>query len=203
MYANGKWIKDNPIPAEESSWGIAYLVINENLQRLRDISEEAAKQGGQKAPRLKKLVTSGAPPWIVQKWSNRELNICKPYFDQINAINDVPSLINVISELNKIGVSALFSDYVVQDDKNSEVMAFRMDQGGLGLPEREYYFNTDSSTTNIRNAYLHPYRQTFGSARRRLSRRRQISHQHFKDGNRPGKSLAQACGLAGSLCELS
>jgi len=154
MYANGKWIKDNPIPAEESSWGIAYLVINENLQRLRDISEEAAKQGGTKGSASQKIGDFWSTAMDSAKVEQQGTKYLKPYFDQINAIKDVPSLINVISELNKIGVSALFSDYVVQDDKNSDVMAFRMDQGGLGLPEREYYFNTDSSTTNIRNAYL-------------------------------------------------
>lgn len=154
MYANGKWIKDNPIPSEESSWGIAYLVINENLQRLRDISEEAAKEGAAKGSAAQKIGDFWSTAMDSAKVEQQGTQYLKPYFDQINAITDVASLINVISELNKIGVSALFSNYVVQDDKNSEVMTFRMDQGGLGLPEREYYFNTDSSTTNIRNAYL-------------------------------------------------
>jgi putative endopeptidase len=154
MYANGKWIKDNPIPSEESSWGIAFLVINENLQRLRDISEEAAKQGGAKGSAPQKIGDFWSTAMDSAKVEQQGTQYLKPYFDQITAIKDVPSLINVLSKLNKIGVSALFNDYVAQDDKNSDVMAFRMDQGGLGLPEREYYFNTDSSTTNIRNAYL-------------------------------------------------
>lgn len=154
-YANGKWIKNNPIPSEESSWGIAYLVINENLQRLRDISEEAAKQGGAQGSASQKIGDFWSTAMDSAKVEQQGTQYLKPYFDQINTISDMPSFIKVISELDKIGVSALFSDYVVQDDKNSEIMAFRMDQGGLGLPEREYYFNTDSSTTNIRNAYLH------------------------------------------------
>jgi putative endopeptidase len=154
MYANGKWIKDNPIPNEEISWGIAYLVINENLQRLRDISEAAAKEGAAKGSASQKIGDFWTTAMDSAKIEQQGTKHLQPYFDKINAITDVPSFINVISELDKIGVSALFSDFVQQDDKNSDVMSYKLWQGGIGLPERDYYFNTDSSTTNIRKAYV-------------------------------------------------
>src|ERR1035437_6031318 len=78
----------------------------------------------------------------------------QPWFDKINSITDAPSLINVSNQLNNIGVDALFSDFVQQDDKNSDVMSYKLWQGGIGLPEREYYVKTDSSTVNIRNQYV-------------------------------------------------
>lgn len=78
----------------------------------------------------------------------------QPYLDKINSITDVPSFIKTVADLDKIGVGALFDDNVSQDDKNSDVMAFKLRQGGIGLPERDYYFKTDSSTTNIRKAYV-------------------------------------------------
>jgi putative endopeptidase len=154
MYANGKWIKDNPIPNEEISWGIAYLVINGNLQRLRDISEAAAKEGAAKGSASQKIGDFWTTAMDSAKIEQQGTKHLQPYFDKINAITDVPSFINVISELDKIGVSALFSDFVQQDDKNSDVMSYKLWQGGIGLPERDYYFNTDSSTTNIRKAYV-------------------------------------------------
>lgn len=154
MYANGKWIKNNPIPNEESSWGIAYLVINENLQRLRDISEAAAKDGGAKGSASQKIGDFWTASMDSAKIEQQGTKYLQPYFEKINAITDIPSFIQVISELDKIGVGALFSNYIGQDDKNSDVISFKLWQGGIGLPEREYYFNTDSSTTNIRKAYV-------------------------------------------------
>ncbi len=59
----------------------------------------------------------------------------------------------VVAELKRKGVDCLFGDYIAQDDKNSEVMAYIMSQGGLGMPNRDYYFNTDERTVNIRAAY--------------------------------------------------
>ncbi len=153
-YANGKWIKDNPIPNEESSWGIANLVINENQQRIRDITEEAAKDGGAKGSASQKIGDFWTAAMDSVKIEQQGTKYLQPYFDKINSVTDVASFISVLSDLDKIGVNALFNDYVAQDDKNSEAMNFKLDQGGLGLPEREYYFNNDSSTTNIRKAYV-------------------------------------------------
>ena len=55
MYANGGWIKNNAIPAEESSWGIGNLVIEENYRRLREISEKAAKENAAKGSTSQKI----------------------------------------------------------------------------------------------------------------------------------------------------
>ena len=153
-YANGKWIKDHPIPAEESSWGIGNIVYNENQQRLREISEEAAKEAAAKGSAAQKIGdfwTAAMDSATVEQQGTKYL---QPYINEINSINDIPSLMNVVADLDKIGVGSLFSSYVAQDDKRSDQMAFRLSQGGLGLPERDYYFNTDSSTTNIRKAYV-------------------------------------------------
>jgi putative endopeptidase len=154
LYANGKWIKNNPIPPEESSWGIGYLVNNENEQRIHDICEEAAKENAAKGSASQKIGdfwTAAMDSAAIEKQGTKYL---QPYFDQINAINDIPSFINVVADFDKIGEGALFRSGVDQDDKESNVMSFKLYQGGLGLPERDYYFNKDSSTTNIRKAYV-------------------------------------------------
>lgn len=154
LYANGKWIKDNPIPNEESSWGIANLVVNENLQRLRDISEKAAKDGGTKGSASQKIGDFWTAAFDSAKIEQQGTKYLQPYFEKINAIANIPSLINAVADLDKIGVSGLFENFIAQDDKNSSVMSFKLWQGGIGLPEREYYFNTDSSTSNIRQGYV-------------------------------------------------
>jgi len=154
MYANGKWIKNNPIPPQESSWGIGYIVNNENEQRLREISQQAAKEGGTKGSASQKIGDfwkAAMDSLAIEKQGTEYL---QPYLDTINFITDIPSFINVVGDLDKIGESALFRSGVEQDDKESDVMAFKLSQGGLGLPERAYYFNKDSSTANIRKAYV-------------------------------------------------
>lgn len=154
MYANGKWIKNNPIPAEESSWGVGNLVDNENENRLRSISEETAKQGGVEGSASQKIGDFYSAAMDSATIEQQGTKYLQPLFDKINSITDIPSLINIVADLDNIGVGAMFGDYVTQDDKQSDVMSFRLDQGGLGLPERDYYFNTDTPTVNIRNAYI-------------------------------------------------
>lgn len=153
-YAHGGWIKANPIPGELSSWGIANLVIEENLSRLRLICERSASAKPKEGSEQQKI----GDYWTVAMDSSKieadGLKPLQPWLDKINGIKDISSLVSTVAELKQIGSQTLFSDYVTQDDKNSEVMAFRLGQGGIGLPEREYYFKSDSATLGIRKAYV-------------------------------------------------
>jgi putative endopeptidase len=154
LYANGGWIKKNPIPAEQSSWSIGHLVIEENLKRLREISEKAATANPAKGTPDQKIGDFWTTAMDSAKVNADGLKPIQPLIDKINAVTDVNSLVNTVSELKKLGSATLFSEYVGQDAKKSDVMAYNLWQGGIGLPEREYYFKTDSITINIRNEYL-------------------------------------------------
>lgn len=153
MYANGGWIKANQIPSDQGSWGIGNLVIEENLKRLRIISEQADSADARKGSNEQKIGDFWATAMDSAKIEQLGLQPLKPYLEKINNIRDVPSLIATSAELKKIGSGTLFSDYVTQDDMNSDVMSYKLWQGGLGLPEREYYFKTDTATVNIRKKY--------------------------------------------------
>ena len=153
-YANGGWLKKNPIPGEQSSWGIGNLVIEENLKRLKEISEKAAAANPAKGSNDQKIGDFWSMAMDSAKIEADGLKPIQPLLDKVNAITDVKSLVNTVSDLKKIGSNTLFSDYVYQDAKKSDAMAYNLSQGGLGLPEREYYFKTDSATINIRNEYV-------------------------------------------------
>ena len=153
-YANGNWIKHNPIPGEQSSWGIGNLVIEENTRRLREISEKAAAANDKSGTANQKIGDFWTTAMDSEKIEKDGLNPIKPLLDKINAINDIKSLVITVAELKKLGSSTLFGDGVGQDAKKSDVMAYQLSQGGLGLPEREYYFKNDSTTIEIRNAYV-------------------------------------------------
>ena len=153
-YANGGWLKRNPIPGDQSSWGIGNLVVEEKLTRLKEISENAAKAHATTGSTEQKIGDFWSTAMDSAKIEENGLQPLQPYFDKINAINSVPSLISTVAELKRIGSSTLFSDFIAQDDKNSEIMTYKLWQGGIGLPEREYYFKNDSATINIRREYV-------------------------------------------------
>jgi len=154
QYANGGWIKNNPIPGDQAAWGIGNLVNEENLNRLKAINEKAAGANAAKGTADQKIGDFWKTAMDSAKIEQLGLKPLQPWFDKINSITDVKSLITTVAELKKIGSSTLFTDYVSQDEKNSEVMAYKLAQGGIGLPERDYYFNADPSVANIRNEYV-------------------------------------------------
>ena len=135
-YANGNWIKQNPIPGEQSSWGIANLVIEENLKRLREISEKAATIKDNPGSSNQKIGDFWSVAMDTNKIEQEGLKPLQLLLDKINAISDINSLINTVAELKKTGSSTLFNDGVGQDAKNSEVMSYQLSQVGIGLSDR-------------------------------------------------------------------
>ena len=138
LYANGGWIKNNPIPAEESQWGIGNLVIEENTKRLREISENAAKENAAKGTPSQKIGDfwhAAMDTLQIEKQGSAPLN---SYLTKITAINDTKSLLSVLAELDQIGVVGPIQFFVAQDAKHSDLNALQLWQTGIGLPEREY-----------------------------------------------------------------
>jgi putative endopeptidase len=153
QYANGGWIKKNPIPDEQAAWGIGNLVNEENLNRFKEINEKAAAANAAKGTADQKIGDYWKASMDTVKIEAQGLKPLQPWFDKINAITDIKSLVKTVAELKRIGSSTLFADFVTQDTKKSDVMTYILWQGGIGLPEREYYFKDDSATMNIRNEY--------------------------------------------------
>jgi putative endopeptidase len=81
--------------------------------------------------------------------------------DEIHSVSSKEDLAKVAADLHLKGIRVFFSDYVAQDDKNSAAMAFELHQGGLGMPNRDYYFNTDTGTAAVRKAYQQYLVETF------------------------------------------
>jgi len=151
-YANGGWIKNTPIPPEESSWGIGQLVREDIYQRLRTISERAAANPSETpvSQQIGALWYSGMDSIDTDK---QGLNPLKQDLDSIRAIHTTKDLLRITAMLHNKNIGVIFNDGVGQDAKNSDLMAFQLGQGGLGLPNREYYFNTDPKSVLVREAY--------------------------------------------------
>ncbi|MCX6249752.1 MAG: M13 family metallopeptidase [Bacteroidetes bacterium] len=154
-YANGSWIKKNLIPASESQWGIANLVQEETYARLRKISEDAAKnKSAKEGTALQKIgdfFYTGMDSLTIEKNGVKPL---KPEFDRIHSITNTKELLDEVARLHKFLMQPMFDLTVYQDMKNSNKMALYITQGGLGLPNRDYYFNKDLRTSKIRKEYV-------------------------------------------------
>jgi len=161
LYANGRWIKDNPIPPDESSWGIGQMVQEEIYKRLKTVNEKAIEENavhGTISQKIADFWRSGMDTDAINKLQIQPL---QNDLTEIKKINSVADIISITGSFHKKGIGALFGDYVAQDDKNSNVMAYHLSQGGLGMPNRDYYFNTDEKSVTVRNAYKKYLYKTF------------------------------------------
>jgi putative endopeptidase len=160
-YANGTWIKNHPIPASESNSGIGIEVQKEIYNRLRETSVEAAKANAAPGSNQQKIGDFWAVGIDSVKANQLGYTPIKPELDRIAGIRTAADVPGVIAHEIQLGVRALIGPRVSQDDKNSDKMALYLYQSGLGLPNRDYYFNTDTRTKNIRRAYLRHVASTF------------------------------------------
>src|SRR5476651_1343832 len=153
LYANGGWIKRNPIPAAYPSWGIGNVVQEDIRERLRKINEDALKSNAPKGNSTQKIgdfYFSGLDTVSIEKEGT---NPIKAQLDMIDAAQDVKGILNATASLSGFGVRAMIGARVSQDDKNSSKMILQLGQGGLGLPNRDYYYKTDARTVKIRTDY--------------------------------------------------
>jgi putative endopeptidase len=152
-YANGAWLKKNPIPPAYSSWGIGNVVEEELRDRLKKINIDALKAkapSGSNTQKIGDFYFSGMDTLSIEKAGLAPL---QPELDKINHINIIADLVNEFAHLQTIGVETPISLGVGQDAKNSDKNLLQLSQGGIGLPNRDYYFNTDEHSVAIRTDY--------------------------------------------------
>jgi putative endopeptidase len=155
LYANGGWFKNHPIPSTEKSNGIFRTIGDTINNQIKQICEKSAKdesaEKGSNKQKIGDFYASGMDSLAIEKTGIAPL---KSEFANIENIKNIPSLMATIAHLHTIGASPAFSFYIGQDDKISTKYALFLGQGGLGLGDRDYYFNTDERTVSIRNEYL-------------------------------------------------
>ena len=160
-YANGTWLKNHPIPASESNWGIGKEVQNEIYARLRQTSIDAAGANAAAGSNQQKIGDFWAVGLDSVKADKLGAAPIQPELDRIAAMKSVAEVPGVVAHEIPLGVNALIGPVVYQDAKNSDRVMVYLNQSGLGLPNRDYYFNTDSRTKNIRREYLAHVTSTF------------------------------------------
>jgi putative endopeptidase len=153
LYANGGWIKRNPIPAAYSSWGIGNIVQEDILVRLKKINEDAIKANaaaGTPTQKIGDFYFTGLDTVSIEA---QGLNPVQPQLKMIQDARNTADILHVAAYLSTYRISSILGVGVGQDAKNSTRMIVSLRQGGLSLPNRDYYFKTDARTTGIRNDY--------------------------------------------------
>ena len=153
LYANGGWLKKNPIPASKTRWGSFDVLRDESTQRLRTLLEDAAKNS--KKDRLSQMIgdfyRSGMDSLAIER---RGYEPIKPELDRLAALNNKQQVLDEIATLRTKGTaSPLFGMYVSQDRKNVNQYIVQLGQGGITLPDRDYYLKDDPRSNGIRKAY--------------------------------------------------
>lgn len=152
-YVNGKWYDSVSIPASQAGVG-AYMFMNfpqrMRLQGILDSISKSKNSQGSIAQKVGDFYASGMDTVTIDK---RGYTPIKPLFSKIEAITDLPSLINFEANQTKVDNSSFIGFGVSPDDKNSSMNIAILYQTGLGLPDRDYYFKSDSSTVAIQQSY--------------------------------------------------
>ena len=154
LYANGTWLKNNPIPPTETRWGSFNELQENNYKALHQLLDDAAAiqnpASGSREQKVGDFYRSGMDSAAIERAG---LDPLRGVLQRINNIKNQTELLIEIGLEHTEGVGALFSFGVSPDDKNVTKEIVQFGQGGLGLPDRDYYFNKDPRTTKIREAY--------------------------------------------------
>ena len=154
QYACGTWIKNNPIPSDQSRWGRFTQLEERNLAVLREILEEAAKGGAQRDAIAQKIGDYYAACMDEPTIEAKGLAPIQPELDRIRDLKDKSQLAAEVAHLQRSGIPALFEFGSGQDFKDSSAVIAQADQGGIGLPDRDYYLKDDARMKEIREKYL-------------------------------------------------
>ncbi|KAA3439192.1 M13 family metallopeptidase [Rufibacter hautae] len=154
LFANGGWVKNNPIPASESRWGSFNELADNNNATLRSVVDAAVKQANATKGSSTQLVgdfyAAGMDSAAIERAG---LTPLKPELDRINAVKDRNSLLQTMARMRVLGRGGVFGFYVGQDDKNSTQYIVNINQSGLGLPDRDYYLKTDARSKSVKEEY--------------------------------------------------
>jgi Predicted metalloendopeptidase len=154
-FANGTWLKETQIPASESRWGTFNILADNNNAILKEVLENAAKTknapAGSDMQLLGDFYASCMDEATIEKRGAKPL---EPFFKKINKLKSADDLPRLLAELHNFGVSGIFTFSAGPDVKNSSMNIANAGQGGLSLPNREYYTNNDEKTKETREKFV-------------------------------------------------
>ncbi len=158
LYSNGKWIKNHPIPPEKSFWGSAGELMEWNRYILGKILEDCAlsDDGDTIKKQVGKFYISAMDTDTIEGLGFEPI---EPFMEMIDELRDREGIVNLAADLHRKGIPVFFSIDSSPDDKNSGYYAFRLSQGGISLPNRDYFL--EDHFEKVRQQYKGHIRNMF------------------------------------------
>ncbi|AEA45416.1 M13 family metallopeptidase [Fluviicola taffensis] len=160
QFANGTWCKNNPVPNSESRWGSFNELDKRNKETLKQILETSANSKSKTAGNQEQLLGD-----YYTSYTNmpvRNAAGVKPLTDRLNKISEIKSkdeIVDAVAKQHQLYIGSLFGIYVGQDLKNVDANKIYMSQSGIGLPNRDYYFQENKQA--IRDGYILHIQKSF------------------------------------------
>jgi putative endopeptidase len=154
-FASGTWLKNNPVPADQSRWGSFDVLADENNKKIKTVIEEVASdKSAAKGTLRQKLRDFYNLAMDSAKAEAQGISMIKSDIGRIASISSKEELIVCMAEMTAKGVDNVFGFYVSRDLKNSSKNVLYLSQSGLGLPDRDYYLKEDERNLSIRKSYV-------------------------------------------------
>jgi len=154
-YANGTWIRNNPIPDEYSRYGAFEQLTEKNYEDLKKLLRDAAGDEnaveGSIAQKIGDYYQTGMDTVKIEEEGIQSLQADLDRIDNIRTIMDVQREVAI---LQTYGIRPLFGIFTYPDEKQSDMMIVHISQGGLGLPDRDYYLGKDKRSKELREEYV-------------------------------------------------
>ncbi|OWP63254.1 peptidase M13 [Hymenobacter amundsenii] len=161
-FASGNWLKNNPIPDAEVRWGSFNELSDKNNAVMRQILDEsAANTSAAKGSNAQKVGDFYASAMDSMGIERAGLKYLQPELDRISKLKTLRDVQAELPHQARIQTGAFFNEYVGQDEKKSDEYAVNLGQGGLSLPDRDYYLKDDARSKGIRTAYTTYLTNTF------------------------------------------
>jgi putative endopeptidase len=147
-YANGTWAKNTPIPADKARYGMFNVLDDLSKERTRTIIDEQAKDPNSKIGNAYESFMDEAAI------ESKGLTPFDPWLSEVRGIKSKAALTKAYADADHISIDTPFRMFVGQDRKNSDQYALNVLQGGLGMPDRDYYLSTDPKLVETKAKYL-------------------------------------------------
>lgn len=138
-YANGAWLGKTTIPDDQVTWSPTTDLTERNLALLKGLIQEAAAERAERTPLERQVGDCYAAAMDEKRIEELAAKTIAPDLEKIAALAAKADLAKLLADLHERGIGGLFSDSVAADEKHSDVYAYTLAQGGLGLPDRDYY----------------------------------------------------------------
>ena len=152
-YANGGWMKANPVPSDKTQYGSFTVLYDENQKKLKalvDDLQNATDLDNEDAKKIATIFKSGMDTATINKDAYSPI---EKELEEVDALTSKDEMMVLVAKMHQSYTVPFFRIMASQDDKNSSQMILHMYQGGLGMPDRDYYLNDDERIQQLREAY--------------------------------------------------